>query len=114
MTVTAADYQALVKRLEILRQQRAVLLSKEEDKAAERRVLEEALIKLGVDLTKPEEELQRLQNEVEADFRRQEELVNQFQTALEDKPAAPAPSTPPTPSLEPATATTAADALDLP
>ena len=111
---TEADYKALISRLEELRQKRAVLISREEDKAAERKILEVQLTELGVDITKPSEELERLEIEIQADYRRQEELVTQFQKALEDKPAPTPANTPPRPSLEAPLAPVPADTIDLP
>lgn len=73
------DYKALQERLEKCGQQRAVALAREKQKAEERKMLEQQLRLAGVDPSKTDEELARLQREIHHEFQQALKAVEQFE-----------------------------------
>jgi len=102
---TEQEYLALQKRTEELNQRRAVLVSKEADRKAERNQLETELKAEGIDTDRPAEEIIRLIEEIDAEYLRQKQLVDDFEQKLsQSKPGStntPAPAPTPTRAPEP-------------
>lgn len=76
------EYTQLGDKLSKLGQQRAVLLSKEADKADERQKLEAELKAAGVDTSKLDEEAKRLEAEINEAMRKARTEINTFETRL--------------------------------
>lgn len=78
----AATLLKLKERHSILLQKRAGLLALEDKKRQERELLEKELTSLGIDPTKPEEERERLETELEKFMKDTETTLNQFEEQL--------------------------------
>jgi len=81
--ITAEQYTELGKRLDGLAQKRAVLLSKEKDKAERRKELAKKLKAGGVDLDQPEEEVERLRAEIDQAYTESRKMVDEFEEAMD-------------------------------
>lgn len=79
-----ADYTALTERLNKLRERRAVLTAKEEEKAKLREALTTELKAKGIDTDHPEEEAARLEREAEEELRQAISRIDQFERELEE------------------------------
>lgn len=76
------QYQDIVSRVGSLREKRAVLEAREQDKATERSKLENALKADGVDVTRLEEEESRLAREVETALQESSDALDSFEARL--------------------------------
>lgn len=119
---TAEQYTTLNRKLSSLREELAVLTSKEASKAETRETLIAELMAAGVDPSKPMEELARLESEVQADLSKASEEVSAFEAALRAaknptptaQVSAPAATTPtPEPLPKPQPSSDPIDDLDL-
>lgn len=107
MTDYAAQYQQLTSRRERLLQQVAVAEAQEANNADTRAQLEADLRAAGVDPSKPEEEAQRLQREIEAHRKGVSDELDEIERQLG---GASTTATPKTPASQPIPAS---DDLDL-
>jgi len=85
----AEEYTGLNTRLAQMKERRAVLASREADKERQRTELTAELTLMGVDVSNPAAEIQRLEAEALEDLRRAKEQVDQFERELNEA-AAPA------------------------
>jgi chromosome segregation ATPase len=81
--VQEADYTRLHERLNKANQNRARLLEREETAKGERDRLVKELEAKGIDVSKPDEEIARLEAEIQADYQRQEQTIAQFEQNLQ-------------------------------
>lgn len=79
---TEQEYIQLSERLTRLGQRHAVLVAKEEQKAAERLTLVEELAAAGIDTTRPEEEIERLEKKLALEFQDSKASVDAFEMEL--------------------------------
>jgi predicted nucleic acid-binding Zn-ribbon protein len=84
---TEQEYSQLGDKLARLKQQQAVLVSKEQDKAQERADLEQKLKAAGVDVTKLDEEQKRLEAEVDQTYQKARGDVESFEQKLAEAAA---------------------------
>lgn len=82
MQTLDADYVNLNTKLGRLKEQRAVLVSKELDKERQRATLTEELVLLGIDVSNPAAEIARLEAEAAEELRQAREQVDQFERDL--------------------------------
>jgi len=76
------EYLQLTGRVSELKERRAILVSKEEQKAQERKGLLEELEAAGIDPSKPREEIDRLEKEIQEEYDRAKAQVDQFEEEL--------------------------------
>jgi len=75
-------YRALLQRLGSLNEQRAVLLDRERRKKEERKKLASHLKSKGIDIDKAEEEMKRLEDELDGHLVEARSLVEKFENEL--------------------------------
>lgn len=88
------EYQDLTGRLTDLRQRRAVLAAREEDKAREREALEADLVAAGIDVADLDGEEARLVREVGEALDAATESLDQFESELSVAETTTGPDTP--------------------
>lgn len=76
------DYLQLSERLNNLKERRAILVSDEERKKEERKTLISELSEAGIDSSKPQEEIDRLEREIQDEYTQSKALVDQFEENL--------------------------------
>lgn len=76
------EYAALTERLAVLNHKHAVLVAKEEQKAGERKRLEEELTAAGVDVAHLDAEASRLEAEVLLAYQKAKGSVDEFEAQL--------------------------------
>jgi seryl-tRNA synthetase len=82
--VQETDYTVLHDRLNKALQNRAVLAAKEEEAKKERDRLAAELTAQGIDITKPAEEVKRLEALILEDYEEQKNRIDQFEKELQN------------------------------
>ena len=86
------EYLQLTEKVSKLKERRAVLVSEEEQKATERTELIAELTAAGIDPTKPKEEIERLEKEIQDEYDQAKGLVDQFEVDLLNSTKNPNPA----------------------
>lgn len=82
MTVTKQDYENLVKSVDEIKQQRAVMAHRNIERGKQLKIEEDKLSQLGIDVENIPDEIVRLEGEIQSDYDQTQAEVQAFQERM--------------------------------